>query len=137
MCIDLHKRLKRLLIAVIAMGAVSVGSVIAQEVESPESWQELEAIDEIMGELHGPVWQPVYFTPSHIPGASTGSPIYKQQPFGAQQDFRPLTPGPVVAPGSGGTGGPGSGSSPGSGSGSGGSPDPVPCTIENAEECFF
>ena len=68
---------------------------VAQLVEEPASWQEHQAIDLAMGTLTGPVWQPVWFTPQGRRPGLQSIPFYRQQPPGAQEDFRPA-PEPVA-----------------------------------------
>jgi len=60
----------------------------AQLVEDSDSWQQDVEIDRYLNVLRGPVWQPVWFTPADRPGYPALQPLYKQQPPGAQQDFR-------------------------------------------------
>jgi len=79
-----------------------IAPAFAQQIEDPDTWQGNQAIDVSMHSLHSPVWQPVWFTPEQVLGIPKGSPLYKQQPLGAQMDFRvmedPATemPTPVI-----------------------------------------
>jgi len=70
------------------------GYAPAQSVEQTESWQADEQIDIDLHALLGPVWQPVEFTPADRYGVPL-FPLYKQEPAGAQGDFRPA---PVPIP---------------------------------------
>ncbi len=96
--------------------------VRAQLIEETESWQDDQSVDAIMQTLVGPVWQPVWFTPRDRRGVPLISPLYKQQPPAAQQDFRPPPapepkPKPVPEP------------EP--------EPGPDPCAVPNPpKECF-
>ncbi|MDH3280280.1 MAG: hypothetical protein OEQ18_04015 [Gammaproteobacteria bacterium] len=72
--------------------------VYAQQVGEPDTWQANQDIDLFMDTLRGPILQPVWFTPADVPGVSPGSPIYKQQPPGVQEDFRPPPPKPASPP---------------------------------------
>lgn len=80
--------------------AASASPVAAQPLDTPASLAEHEQIDAAMGVLDGPVWKPVWFNRDHAPGALSASPFYKQQPPGAQEDFRVPTspPTPVALP---------------------------------------
>jgi len=73
---------------------------LAQTVEPTRSWEEDQALDHLMGTLTGPVWQPLWFDPGNRRGAPV-SPLFLQQPPGAQEDFSPppvITPVPAPAP---------------------------------------
>ena len=69
--------------------------VYAQQLGEPDTWKANQDIDLFWDTLHGPTWQPVWFTQEDLPGVPLGSPIYKQQLPGAQEDFRPPPPKPA------------------------------------------
>ena len=77
--------------------------VYAQQIEDPDSLQPNQEIDRYLDSLYGPIWQPVWFTPEDVLGIDSATPIYKQEPPGSQEDFRPpppavVIPTPVVKP---------------------------------------
>lgn len=106
---------KRLLSALLA--ALSVTAAAAA---GAQGWQDDWLLDQEMAVLERPVWRPVILPFGDFEqGRRRGAPgwIYKQQPPGAQQDFRTISPGVPVLPGNGvpGAGGSGSGGTPGAG----------------------
>ncbi len=93
-------RFFRTLLAAVAGVMAATSCAMAQSVDTPSSLAGHEQIDAALGMLSGPVWKPVRFNRDNAPGAISTSPFYKQQPPGAQEDFRlPASPTtPVVAP---------------------------------------
>lgn len=95
-------------LALALWAGVTAAPVYAQQINEPDTLQANRDIDLYMNRLHGPIWQPVWFLPGDAPGALPGSPIYKQEPLGSQEDFRPppvvVVPTPVTPPPSSGGG---------------------------------
>jgi len=90
MCIDRLRKSFQALTWILLSSFVA--PAFAQAVEQTESWQQDEQIDIDLRALLGPVWQPVEFTETDRFGLF---PLYKQEPPGAQGDFRPPPPVPT------------------------------------------
>ena len=98
MFINRRKQWRSHTLAVALWAGLASAPLYAQQVDEPDSWQANQGIDLFMDTLHGPILQPVWFTPADDPAELFGSPIYKQQPPVAQEDFRPPPPKPTPKP---------------------------------------
>jgi hypothetical protein len=83
-------------VLVLVAALVTMPTALAQPVQSTNGWEEDQELDRLMGTLVGPVWQPLWIDSDGRRRAPV-SPLFLQQPRGAQEDFRP-PPAPVIVP---------------------------------------
>jgi hypothetical protein len=98
----------------IFLAALLVAACIATKAQA---WQVEWELDQEMGVLEGPVWRPIIIP--YGDGLRRGAPqwtYYRQQPKGAQDDFRQLSPSGAGTPLGGATPGISGGGSIGNGS---------------------